>query len=861
MILSSRPDTGELIAQAKSYAARGWYVVPVHTVADDGACTCGNSECSSKGKHPIPNDWPNRATRDAATIDDYWSQAPIANVGIVTGAVSGIFVIDMDGTDGIAGFNKLAEEHGEPPPTYTVISGSGGVHLYYRYPRDRTIGNRQKITGRAIDVRGDGGQVLAPPSLHSSGGRYTLDHDIEPAEAPAWLLDLIAPPPESGGVVAPRSDLPSSPGSMVVRVTEGGADLPSRIRAYLAACPAAISGEAGHNQTFAVTNALIHGFALSVDESLPFLQEWNQTCQPPWSDKELRHKLADSLSKGAPPPGKERGYLVNSGASMPTTSSPTTKRARILPIEPWVTFPVDALPEPLRSLVVEGARALGCVTGYLAPYVLAIVAGMIGNTRRIRLKKGWTEPAIVWSAVVADSGSLKSPALDLVSKVIHQHQSRMFDDHRAEQSEYEAALAKHERDVSDWKKSKGKQEPPAKPVAPVCRRILVADITVEKLAVILGDNPRGILCIRDELAGWFQSFNQYKSGGGGDVANWLELHRAGSLTVDRKSGPTIHVRQATVSLTGGIQPAILAREFTAANRESGLAARILLAMPPKERKEWTDAELPEHVETMFHTLIDRLISLEPKVDAEGDASPWLLDLTPEAKRRWIEYYNRWGAVQTGAEGDLAAMYAKIEAYAPRLALLHHVVDRVHQNKDDISYIGEESIAAGIRLADWFAQESKRVYSILSETAEERSLRTLRDLIARKGGMVTPRELQRANDRLYRTSEDAQAALIRLQEAGLGTIVIDTPTTGGHATWKFTLFDARRPTCLTLDQSSIFLETPEPSDTRSDDVTNSLENGASVGRVMRQAGGSVENSESIDESASVRQTEEREVFTL
>ena len=373
--------------------------------------------------------------------------------------------------------------------------------------------------------------------------------------------------------------------------------------------------------------------------------------------------------------------------------------------------------------------------------------------------------------------------------------------------------------------------------------------------------------MRDELAGWFGSMNQYKGATGADVANWLELHRAGSLTVDRKSGPTIHVGQASVSLTGGIQPGILARTLTAEYRESGLAARILLAKPPKSTKQWTDAELPERVEEEFRVLIERLIALESKVDADGNESPWLLELTPEAKKIWVAYYNRWGQEQANAEGDLAAVFAKVEAYAARFELLHHVVDRVRQNKDDIVRIGEESVKAGIMLADWFANESRRVYASLSETPDERSLRTLRDLVVRKGGSVTPREIQRANDRRYRTSEEAQAALMRLQEAGLGEISIDSPTTGGHSSLRFTLFDARRPTCPTVDSSTPSPNVPTTTDTRSDDVENPSKNGASVGRVMRrtESNDSPSNGEPssppLSSVGSTDGTEEREVFEV
>src|SRR5262249_23238583 len=82
------------------------------------------------------------------------------------------------------------------------------------------------------------------------------------------------------------------------------------------------------------------------------------------------------------------------------------------PPEPYQPFPVNALPAPLAEYVREGALALGCDPAYLALPVLAVVASAIGNTRRIRLKGDWEEPAVLWTGLIADSGTLKSPAWD-----------------------------------------------------------------------------------------------------------------------------------------------------------------------------------------------------------------------------------------------------------------------------------------------------------------------------------------------------------------------------------------------------------------------------------------------------------------
>lgn len=105
------------------------------------------------------------------------------------------------------------------------------------------------------------------------------------------------------------------------------------------------------------------------------------------------------------------------------------------------------------------------------------------------------------------------------------------------------------------------------------------------------------------MAGWFGSFNQYKARGGADVANWLELHRAGRIIVDRKQdNETLFVHRASVSVTGGIQPKTLRRVLTNEFFQNGLAARLLLAWPPAKTKRWTEAELPVDTEQAFEEL-------------------------------------------------------------------------------------------------------------------------------------------------------------------------------------------------------------------------------------------------------------------
>lgn len=200
-------------------------------------------------------------------------------------------------------------------------------------------------------------------------------------------------------------------------------------------------------------------------------------------------------------------------------------------IEPYRPFPVEVLPAVVRRLVVEGATALGCDPSYIALPLLAQLASAIGNSRRVRLKSSWTEPPVLWCVIIGDSGTLKSPAFDLALRPIRHRQQRMLKDYEQACAEYQADLETAKAELKEWRHTgyKQGQERPTMPKTPVCDRLWCSDTTVEALADRLASAPRGLLVARDELAGWLGSFNQYKAGQGGDVAQWLEMHRAGHL--------------------------------------------------------------------------------------------------------------------------------------------------------------------------------------------------------------------------------------------------------------------------------------------------------------------------------------------
>jgi hypothetical protein len=148
--------------------------------------------CQPRGKQPACDSGLHAATTNVERIDRWWHAFPNLNIGIATGAASSVFVLDIDGEDGEGSLLKLESEHGALPPTIEAITGKGR-HCYFRTGK-RKISNSAGQIGVGLDIRGDGGYVIAPPSIHPSGRPYvwSVDTTRDFAAAPNWLLTMVA---------------------------------------------------------------------------------------------------------------------------------------------------------------------------------------------------------------------------------------------------------------------------------------------------------------------------------------------------------------------------------------------------------------------------------------------------------------------------------------------------------------------------------------------------------------------------------------------------------------------------------------------------------------------------------------------
>lgn len=225
------------------------------------------------------------------------TRGPGGGYGIQTGHFNGFFVIDLDvsGTkNGIEALLELAA--GRPiPDTSSVLTPSGGVHLYFRLPPDVHVSCSRGVLAPGVDIRGEGGYVVGPGSPHKTGGVYQ-EESAPLADPPAWLLELVAKKAE------PPKPLETEHRTIDPESPEGLRAV-AWAKVYLASAEPSIEGQGGSDRLFAACCRLMYS-ALPLETLRALVEEiYNPRCEPPWSEQEIDHKLVDADRRFTEPRG------------------------------------------------------------------------------------------------------------------------------------------------------------------------------------------------------------------------------------------------------------------------------------------------------------------------------------------------------------------------------------------------------------------------------------------------------------------------------------------------------------------------------------------------------------------------------
>jgi hypothetical protein len=363
---------------------------------------------------------------------------------------------------------------------------------------------------------------------------------------------------------------------------------------------------------------------------------------------------------------------------------------------PETDFPFNVFKDDLLHIVNIASKAIHIEPEITAASMLTILSGAIGNTIRVSPKQGYTVPLFIWLIIIALSGYGKSPLMNLLMRHIKKLQSKTS-------MQYEQALKVYEQALRDAKHEKTTTIPSE----PRLRHYEVADNTVESLAPIFKQDPRGTISNQDEIAGFIQGLNQYK-GKGNDREQYLSFFNCESIKVDRK-GKTLFVPNTGLSIIGGIQPKKMPTIFETDSFDDGFIARFLTINGKEHSIEFSREIMTDDEMQYWIDLIDYCYSIPLIIDDDGSVKYRTLILSEDAINAYIHFYNDYGRRMLFLTDRARVFIPKLIAYyCLKFAGVLHILNSHHSKipSDKIpQLIDAETINHAISLTKYFAGQA------------------------------------------------------------------------------------------------------------------------------------------------------------
>jgi hypothetical protein len=693
--------------------------LPVHGLEVRGSCTCGRAGCQKPGKHPRTEHGLRDATTSQEIIREWWRRWPNSNIGVVTGTRSGLLVLDVDVKHGgDVSLADLGREHGELPLTPEAITGGGGRHIVFRYPGYMEVRNSAGLLSPGLDIRGEGGYIVAPPSAHASGRRYRWGDghhpdDAELAAPPAWLLALIAarsnghdPAPVLDGVI-PESRRNTTLTSLAGSMRRRGASDSSIL--------AALRGE-------------------------------NDRCRPPLGDAELR-AIARSVSRY--PPAVDHFSTHQDGTPAVGQDQASEPEWEVpLPLDDALRrplFPVEVLPPWAQQWVRAESTSTQTPVDMAAMFFLAVISAIAGRAMVVELQSDWREPANLYVVVVAPSGERKSAVVAAATEpILEWERIRM----RSVQPAHAEAKARREvaerrsRELVDkaatttipgetarlTDEAAQEQVKAMQVVVPPLLRLTADDVTLEALTSLLADHG-GRMAILSAEGGFFGTLAGRYSKGIPNLDVVLKSHTGEPIRVDRKGRAPEWIERPVLTLGLAVQPDVLQSARAVPElRERGLLPRILYSIPASRvGRRSTESQpvshaISEDYARHIRQLADHLLGY---VD-----NPRVLRLSEPAAATFAAFRAELEPrLAPGSDlGHIAEWGSKLPGAVTRIAGLLHVAAG-----DPSDEITPPTVAAAIQLGrDYLIDHAISAFGVMGADPSLSSAQRILDELRRRG---------------------------------------------------------------------------------------------------------------------------------
>ncbi len=626
-------------------------------------------------KKPLTNHGWKDASDDKVVLQEWNRLFPNCNIGIPTGTINNIFVVDVDGEIGTQSLIALENIYGKLDAP-TVITGKG-KHLYFKMPENIDIKCSTSKIAPHIDIRGNGGYVVVPPSIHENGNCYkwvNFDFSQDFPTAPQWLVDLITNP------------------------SENNIDL---LLEEIATAPEGTRNNTLISSTVRICNSANKQF-LNISEVKGDI---------------INAALESGLPKA------EAIRTVNNGIKFSETHN--TNFAENEP-DMDILKTKDLLPAPrlntsifkgLEHWVIQTAENTNAPVDYVAFSLLAGAAGVVGLSRTISTQTDWIQHCAIWLGIVGEPSSGKSPAIKPIRDILNIIEKERKPYYLKAYREWEGAYIVAEQKEKEWRR-KLKKNPKNNltrpdeailPEEPSPFHLLYGDITQESMAEELSLNVKGALVLRDELSGWIEGMNRYSSGNS-EKSFWLEAFSGGKYITNRvKLGTNRHeIEDLMATVFGTIQPKKLIQTVFKDSGE-GFLARFLWVYPepiapaiPKQKPS----------QSIVYETLKKLDSL---------MNPYNEDIKKQRKCLYLNnsaqnYFEQWLLPHIEKtrkeESKLNEFLGKGQGYVLRLALLLELLWWASSEYPEPTEISLEAIKKAIELYDtYLTPMCERVYNM------------------------------------------------------------------------------------------------------------------------------------------------------
>ncbi|EXG84088.1 bifunctional DNA primase/polymerase family protein [Clostridium sp. ASBs410] len=656
-----------------------------------------------RSKQPLTAHGFKDASKDQQHIDQWWSRWPDANIGIATGSVSGGLVVidlDIDDTKGIDGRVTLREweaQHGKlPDDTWVAITGRGGCHYFYH---DTSIVRNRTGIYKGIDVRGEGGYIVAPPSVHPNGNTYIWEQDpilYSLAEANGIVFNFLNPP-----VISERKSF-RMPEQMPKQIPEG-----ERTSALISMI--------GSSKAKGWSDKAIRSAIRSENEA---------RCTPPLTDDELEKFVFPALNRGwevtAP------YYQSSSGMNGEDGEFRDIRYFRKPDATLLSPFPVEVLPPVLKNYVIEVANSLQVSVDMVAVSVMGIIAACTQGTFFIEPKPDWQEPLNLYILTVAKPSERKTPTLKEVTKPIYDYVAAenvrrmpIYNEYLVKKKVLSGKVDTLMKKASSSTKkgssadTVGVQEVVAAQMEleeleeVTLMKLLVDDITPEAMVRVMKENEERISIMTAEGGIFGMLAGRYSNQPNMDI--FLKAYSGERYSTERVTRKSEDLDHPLLTLNIMVQPIVLQeamqnREF----RERGLLARFLYSIPVSRvgNRVYDSMPINEKHRQAYRDLVEELLSIgshgwqleENVIHLSEGAYKASEDFFNEIERRLVEEFE-----------EIEDWAGKYHGQTMRIAGLLHTVYNMLDAPGVL--LDEQTMKDAIQIGRYFLEHAKMAFQI------------------------------------------------------------------------------------------------------------------------------------------------------